>query len=82
MYVETVRLGAGDILVLLTDGFYEFENKRNEQFGEKRIIDLVKGYAHYSAADLLDLMTQSVCRFGDSCPQIDDMTAIILKRTS
>lgn len=78
---QRVRLGTGDILVLLTDGFYEFENNRNEQFGKNRVIDLIKEHADCSAEALLELITQAVCRFGDNSPQIDDMTAIILKRT-
>ena len=79
---QTVPLGMNDILVLLTDGFYEFENNRNEQFGKERVIALVKDHAHFSAEDLLDIITKSVSRFSNKSPQLDDMTAIILKRTA
>lgn len=78
---QIVVLSKGDIMVLLTDGFYESENSKSEQFGTNRIIDLIHTYQHLPAQELLNMMIKAIQEYSDNAPQTDDMTAIIIKRT-
>jgi sigma-B regulation protein RsbU (phosphoserine phosphatase) len=58
-----VPFGANDRLVLLTDGITEATNAENEEFGERRIIDLLSRYRDLTAADLQTKLLQAVDAF-------------------
>ena len=45
----TLEMQPGDILVLLSDGIYEYDDAGGEQFGEARVEDIVR--AHHGAVD-------------------------------
>ena len=76
---ETIQLCQGDLLFQYTDGLSEAPNKAKEEFGEERIKDLlVKNYA-LSAADLIDLMEESVQSHIGALEQEDDITMIAVK---
>jgi phosphoserine phosphatase len=70
----------GDILVLLSDGFYEYHDVRGEQFGETRVQDLVRVHGGKPAAELLSILFAEVDAFAGGAPQEDDMTAVLVKR--
>jgi phosphoserine phosphatase len=76
----TLDMQPGDILVLLSDGFYECENPRGEAFGEARVQELVATHHDKSMAEWLQILFESVTRFMDGAPQEDDMTAVVVKR--
>ncbi len=76
----TVMLGAGDLLVLLTDGFYEWERADGEGFGSDRVCELIRTHADRSATDLIAILYDEVRRFADGSRQLDDLTAVIVKR--
>ena len=70
----------GDILMLLSDGIYECRNRRDEEFGEARVQDLLQTHHAKPAAQWLKILFESVEQFTDGTPQEDDMTAVIVKR--
>jgi sigma-B regulation protein RsbU (phosphoserine phosphatase) len=72
----------GDILVLLSDGFYEQSNSRGEMFGDDRVRDIVRAQHAAPMADVLAALRRSVEDFGGGTPQQDDMTAVLVKRDS
>ncbi|MGI9177186.1 MAG: PP2C family protein-serine/threonine phosphatase, partial [Pirellulales bacterium] len=76
----TVMLAAGDLLVLLTDGFYEWERADGESFGSDRVCELIRGHADRSATELIGILYEEVRRFADGSRQLDDLTAVIVKR--
>ena len=76
----TVDMQPGDILLLVTDGFYEQENGRGEQFGEARVMAIVEAHADQPVGALLALLVDAVKAFAEGTPQADDMTAVLLKR--
>jgi len=43
----------GDILVLLSDGFYEYHDASGEQFGERRVEEIVREHGDKPTAELL-----------------------------
>ena len=76
----TLEMEPGDILVLLSDGIYEYHDLNNEQFGEQRVVDIVCAHHGKSAAELSALLLEAVSAFADGAPQEDDITVALVKR--
>jgi phosphoserine phosphatase len=76
----TLEMLPGDILVLLSDGIYEYHDPDGEQFGEKRVAEIVAVHADKPMAALLDILLKSVDAFARGAAQQDDMTAVLVKR--
>lgn len=71
----------GDIVLLLTDGFYECYNPAGEMLGVDAVISIVSENRHCSATELLAKVVEKADRFANGAAQADDLTAVILKRT-
>jgi sigma-B regulation protein RsbU (phosphoserine phosphatase) len=69
-------------LVLLTDGFYEAANLQDEQFGEKRVIEIVRQKTDVPLTRLIDELHADVEKFTEGCPQADDLTAVLIRRNA
>ena len=80
MAEEPIRFMPGDMLVLLTDGFYEWSNPASELMGSQRIADVVIENAGAPAADLTDMIRSAVLKFSEGTEQKDDLTAVIAKK--
>lgn len=76
----TLELLPGDILVLLSDGFYEYHDAAGEQFGEERVEDIVATHGDKPMKEVLGILHQAVNAFARGAPQDDDMTAVLVKR--
>jgi phosphoserine phosphatase len=77
----TIELDEADIVVLLTDGFYEWQRSDGEAFGSDRVMDLVRRHRTCPAAELIALLHAAVAEFSGGTRQDDDLTAVIVKRT-
>lgn len=77
-----VALAPGDVVALLSDGFYERASPSGELFGEARVEALLCEHHGSSAADLLARLERAVEAFAQGAPQQDDMTAVIVKRSA
>ena len=75
-----VRFGRGDILFLVTDGFVEWANANEEDFGEERLKQLIRTHRECSAAQIISELYAAVVRFAGPMPQLDDLTALVVKR--
>jgi phosphoserine phosphatase len=75
-----LQLSPGDTFLLMTDGFFEWANARSEQFGTRRIFDVVGGHADCSAGELIAHIREALRAFADDTPQIDDLTAVVIRR--
>ncbi|HTL28926.1 MAG TPA: SpoIIE family protein phosphatase, partial [Tepidisphaeraceae bacterium] len=78
--VQHIALEPGDLLVLLTDGFYEFKNNNNEQFTDERVAEVILTHHTEAAKEILSHLLAATRAFGNGAPQADDMTALIIKR--
>jgi phosphoserine phosphatase len=76
----TMDFEPGDILVLLSDGIYEYHDAQGEQFGEQRVEELVRMHHHRPIAELSATLLQAVQDFAQGAPQEDDMTVVLVKR--
>ena len=70
----------GYFFVLLTDGFYEYMNAAGEQLGKQRIGQVVSAHRSESAQEVMDALLAELWRFAEGAPQMDDLTAVIIKR--
>jgi phosphoserine phosphatase len=70
----------GDILVLITDGFFEWRNSGEEPFGENRIAQAIQRLNHLNSDALIDGLYREVIDFSNGTKQADDLTALVIKR--
>jgi serine phosphatase RsbU (regulator of sigma subunit) len=77
---HTLEMAPGDLLLLATDGFFEWENALEEQFGHDRLAQTIRAARDQSAAEIISSMHQEVLKFAAGTKQMDDLTAIVLKR--
>ena len=78
---EDFIMQSGDVLCLLTDGVAEAMNASDEQFGQKRVIELVSAHSHQPARQIVDAIHGAVSVFAQGQTYADDVTAIVLKAT-
>jgi PAS domain S-box-containing protein len=72
-------LNPGEIVVLLTDGITEACAPDETVFGTERALALVRAYRRVGAAEIVANLYHAVRAFTHNRPQLDDMTAIVLK---
>jgi serine phosphatase RsbU (regulator of sigma subunit) len=73
-------LASGDIFLLITDGFVEFENPTQEEFGKKRLQEAIRAARDQSPELIIKSLYQSVLAFSRGTKQMDDLTAVVIKR--
>ena len=76
-YTETI--GAGQILVLTTDGVWEALNQKGEMFGKDRIKEIIRKHAHLGADGIRLAIFDAVSTFRGGAQQEDDITLVVLK---
>jgi sigma-B regulation protein RsbU (phosphoserine phosphatase) len=76
----SVEMRPGDILALLSDGIYEDRNADDEEFGEKRVEDILLAHHDKPVAELSAILLGSVQAFAGNAMQEDDMTVVLVKR--
>lgn len=79
--VGTTCLESGDWLVIFTDGVVEAVNRKDEEYSEPRLIQLVDRESGAAPAELLRSLMADLDRHVGNTPQHDDITCLLLKRT-
>jgi len=77
---EPLNMQPGDFVLLLTDGFFECHNPKKAMLGAERVVELVGEHRSLSAQGFLAKLLEATTAFADGAPQMDDLTAIIIKR--
>ena len=75
-----VEMSPGDLLVLATDGFFEWADATCNRFGTERLEVSLRAAHSKPAAEIISTLYQDVLRFAGGTKQMDDLTAIVLKR--
>ena len=75
-----ITLQEGDMLVLSTDGFFEWENSSREQFGLDRLKASIQDFHDLPAEEMIHRIYDRVLEFADGTNQDDDLTALVVKR--
>ncbi|MHC4266138.1 MAG: cache domain-containing protein [Planctomycetota bacterium] len=77
---KEIMLAGGDMLVLITDGFFEWTNADREMFGLERLQETIRKYKDLPAKEIISKLYKEVVKFTRGTKQQDDLTAVILKR--
>ncbi len=70
----------GDMMVLVTDGFFEWADRAERQFGTERLATVIVEHHHRPAAEIIQRLHKAVLRFADGTPQADDLTAMVIRK--
>jgi len=75
-----VTLGAGDTVVLYTDGLTEAENPDEEEYSEERLAELCAKHRTESLDALADVISKDQDEFVRGVPYVDDRTVVMVRR--
>jgi phosphoserine phosphatase RsbU/P len=73
-------LAPDDVLLIYTDGVTEARNRGRQQFGEDRLIAILKNSGEQRAAMTLADLLRSLAEFVGNAPQHDDITCMVVRR--
>ena len=78
---QEIVMAPGTTIFLYTDGLTEAENASQEQFGEKRMTDVITTQMAVNASPqtLIETMTDAVHQFVGETEQSDDLTMLVIK---
>jgi sigma-B regulation protein RsbU (phosphoserine phosphatase) len=76
---KEVPLREGDVVILFTDGVTESINRKQEQFGQERLIKLIEENRTLSAREIVNKIEQKVAAFSEGQSQFDDLTLVAVK---
>jgi serine phosphatase RsbU (regulator of sigma subunit) len=77
---KVLQLNRGDLLVLATDGFFEWANPQGELFGPKRLEDVIRTSKERHPRDIISALYQATIAFSGGTKQQDDLTVVVIKR--
>jgi serine phosphatase RsbU (regulator of sigma subunit) len=74
-----LKLNAGDLVVLATDGFFEWANAKGEMFGTERLENTIRNSREKPANEIISNLYRAVVEFSGGTNQQDDLTAVVIK---
>lgn len=77
---KVLDMQPGDVLVLLSDGIFEYESKQGVQFGEDRVARLLKYHHRLPMVELSKQILTATLEHGEGVEQQDDITLVLLRR--
>ena len=75
----TIPLRGDDVFVFCTDGIFEAVDDSGQDFGGRRLCDVVRENRGRSAREIVDAIFAAVTSFQRAGPHADDMTAVAMK---
>jgi serine phosphatase RsbU (regulator of sigma subunit) len=75
-----LQLHSGDLVLLATDGFFEWQDDQGEQFGTRRMEEVIRASRNAASSEIIGKLYEAVTRFSKGTKQQDDLTAVIIKR--
>ena len=73
-------LGAGDTLLLYSDGVSEANDKDHNEFGVERVVASLRASNDGPCEKILDRLIEDIDAFAGGAPQFDDITMMVVKR--
>ncbi|MGA2736818.1 MAG: SpoIIE family protein phosphatase [Bryobacteraceae bacterium] len=74
------HLAPGDILVVYSDGLTDAQNQREQMFGERRLLEIVRQEAPSGSQALRARFLLAIEEFTQGMPQTDDITFVIVEK--
>jgi phosphoserine phosphatase RsbU/P len=78
----TIPLGGDDVFVFCTDGIFEANDEDGQEFGGRRLCEVVRENRERSAREIVDAIFNAVISFQRAGAHADDMTAVAVKISS
>ncbi len=79
---QEIPLSDGEVAFFMTDGITEAQAMDESEFGELRVVEIIRTHRHLNAQQIMEHLQREVNRFIHPHPQQDDRTAIICKINS
>ena len=77
---EHFTMTRGDLMMFVTDGFFEWENERGEEFGIPRMMKVLDRHRGRSAEGIIRALHDAVRDFVGEKAQSDDLTAVVVRK--
>ncbi len=77
---RVIEMAPGDILGLISDGIYEYENPAGVQFGQAGVAKIIDGNSDGSMDELVQMIMRAAYDHGGPVTQADDMTIVLIRR--
>jgi serine phosphatase RsbU (regulator of sigma subunit) len=75
-----LRLGQGDVLVLISDGVTDAQNPAREMFGEERLLPIIRQAAPSGGGAIERKLLHAIEEFTEGMAQTDDITFVIVEK--
>jgi hypothetical protein len=75
-----IKLGDEDIVLFITDGFFEWANAAGERWGIEPLVDAFRHAARHAPDDVIGFLVHEAERFANGAAQDDDLTALMVRR--
>ena len=75
---NSIKLNSKDMLILCTDGIIEAMNAKKQEFGEEKLMTLIKDNAHKQLDDIKDLIVKTIINYTNN-EILDDFSLIIIQ---
>ena len=76
---KTFQLQVGDVVVAYTDGITEAENSEDEQWGRRRLENLLRTCQGHTARQIVRCILDGLSAYTKGRPQKDDITLVVLQ---
>jgi phosphoserine phosphatase RsbU/P len=76
---ETISISPQSLLVMFSDGVTESENAAGQEFGEKRLLEVVQRNRHASAHEVLQALVAAAEAWTGTAEQTDDFTIMVAR---
>lgn len=79
---KEIRLNAGDLLALYSDGVTEAYDEAETEFGDERLLECLRPNVESPSEKIVAQVFEAIDLFAGLAPQHDDITLMIIKRIS
>ncbi len=76
---EVVKLESGDLFAMFSDGIVEAANTEHEEFGARRLENVLRRNSHRPPKEIIDRLFDEVREFEQGRPPRDDQTIVLIR---
>lgn len=77
----STHMEPGDVVTLFSDGVTEAADPSDEEFGQDRLIALLRDHRDEDAEDLIQIVLRAITEWTEDAPPADDITVVVARRT-
>jgi len=77
---DSVKLKSGDTIIIYSDGAPDAQNEQDEEFGEERLLSILKDNISLKAEKIIEKVFDAVKVFVKNISQFDDITIVVIKK--